>query len=197
MTKLVSFLLPTHNSHDWLLRAVKSIKDTASDFSSVEIVLRMHDDDTPRFALIPRLVAEYNAKILIAPGLSGYTSLPVFMDEMCGIASGYWCWMFDDDAWLEGNTWQQQLSTLPRDPGLKIAAQAEVFKRGSSRYPNSEVNSNPQGLILPRTVVRPFEHQYPIDVFWRSFIHDNGWKIHLLRGITWAEDGRPRPALTP
>jgi len=99
--------MPTRNDYAMLVKALQSIKDTASDFSKVEILLRIDDDDKERIDRIPELEAQFNVKTFIGPRGSGYNNMCTFLDDLAKMATGKWSWLFDDDAYIEGD-WQKQ-----------------------------------------------------------------------------------------
>lgn len=187
---LVSFLIPTRNRIDWLRRTLDSIIHTCSDRSDIEILLRIDDDDKERVALVPELETLYGIRAVIGPRSTGYCNLSNFIDELVYVATGDWAWFLDDDAWIDGNTWQQQLSKLsPTATGP--AVNTEVYKLGGSRY-----NCGPKGLapgiIIPMLMAKSFTPSNPIDICWHSYATQQGAQFVTLKGITHCHDGRPR-----
>lgn len=188
MNKLVSILMPTRNPHDGLLKALRSIKSTASDFSQIEILLRIDLDDEDRIKLFPNLLQEFGAIAVMGKRGHGYMDMGVFVDDLVAFANGRWCWLFDDDAWVEGKTWQQQLEESVFDPVSGPAFSAEHYQLGNSHYDGC----GPVGLIVPIELCKSLKHRNPVDDQWLSVIRSKGWTINLLKGITYCHDGRPR-----
>ncbi len=161
--KLISVVMPTssrQHTHDSLVRALRSIKDTATDFSKIELCLRIDDDDKKRIDRIPELEGQFNVKSFIGPRFDGYNSMCVFLDDLAKIATGRWSWLFDDDAYIEGD-WQKPLESIPcSDDGP--AVNAEFYCLGLSRYSNWP-KCSPPGLIMPTSVIKRLQHRSPVD----------------------------------
>lgn len=192
MNKLISIFMPTRSaSADSLRTALASIRDTASNFSQVEILLRVDDDDSDRIAMLPGLEAVYGAKAVIGPRGVGYCDMGTFIDDLTKVATGQWAWLFDDDAYVEGNTWQQQLASIPCDGEHGPAVHAETYQLGPNKYPNDH-QGGAVGLIVPMGLCRSIVHRNPVDQQWLDVIHQRGWCIQLLKDVTYCHDGRPR-----
>ncbi len=188
MTKLLSILMPTRGPHDGLIKALRSIKSTASDFSQIEILLRIDRDDDKRLELFPKLASEFGAVAAIGDRGRGYVDMGKFVDELVSVAKGRWCWLFDDDAWVQGKTWQQQIEESVVDPVNGPAFTSEKYQLGASLYPGC----GPVGLIVPTEFCKTIEHKNPVDDQWLNIIRSKGWTIKVLKGITYCHDGRPR-----
>lgn len=191
MSKLVSILMPTRNSFEFLRRALQSIKSTASDFTQIEILLRVDSDDVERIQILPQLKTEFDACGIVGERGNGYLNMGTFIDDLVGIASGKWCWLFDDDSWVQGNSWQRQIADMPCDGANGPALNAEFYKLGESIYPNGP-KGGPVGLIVPTDFCRALKHRNPVDSQWLDVLLQKNWTIHQLKGITYGHDGRPR-----
>ncbi len=190
MSKLISILMPTRNPAEGFLKALRSIKSTASDFSQIEVLLRIDRDDIARFELALKLANEFNIKIVVGERGSGYVNMGQFIDELVAIATGKWCWLFDDDAWVEGKGWQEWIAAQPcsiHGPAIN----AQYYKLGHSIYPNGP-KGGPVGLIVPTDFCKTLSHRNPVDEQWLSVIMARGWSIRQIPGITYCHDGRPR-----
>jgi glycosyltransferase involved in cell wall biosynthesis len=118
MNNLVSIIMPTssrQHTHESLVKALKSLKDTATDFSEVEILLRIDDDDPDRYLRVKDLEHEFGVRVFIGPRGEGYNNMGGFVNDLMTLATGRWSWLFDDDSWVEGN-WQGALQAVPCDP---------------------------------------------------------------------------------
>jgi glycosyltransferase involved in cell wall biosynthesis len=186
---LVSFLMPTVNQHDWLIRALNSIKSTATNFSEVEILLRVDDHDIERILFLPALKEIYGVNWKIGPGV-GYKAMSEYVKELLDIAKGKWVWLFDDDAWIEGN-WQKQLEAIKCDPQNGPAVQPDCYQLGPSVYP---VGCGPVSLILPLEFARTnlLQQGAMIDQSWLDVIHQREWRIKHLNHVSYCHDGRQR-----
>lgn len=190
MSHLVSILMPTRNSHESLWKALQSIKDSATDFSQVQILLRMDDDDGERIKRIPELESQFNAKVVIGPRGVGYLNMGQFLDDLAAQATGRWSWLFDDDAHVDG-PWQQQLSETECSAEGGPALNSEFYKLGESRYSNWP-KVGPPGLIIPTAAAKTLQHRAPVDDQWLSVAQQLGWPIKLLKGVTYHHCGRAR-----
>jgi hypothetical protein len=185
---LVSILMPTVNQRDWLFRALDSIKDTATDFSQIEILLRIDDNDPFRIALISQLKDRYGAKAVVGPA-HGYTSMHLFVRELLEIATGRWAFLMDDDAWIEGDTWQQQLQLIEFDTSGGPVVQAELYQLGPSLYPRG---CGACGLIVPTSFAKEATNHSPVDQAWHDLITQRKYITKHLANVTYCHDGRPR-----
>lgn len=187
--KLVSFLMPTRNSHDWLRKALFSIKSTSIDFDQVEILLRIDDDDTDRIKLLPELIADYKVKVVIGPRGLGYRSMGEYINDLVRVSTGEWCWLYDDDCWLEGD-WQSQLSTIQSHGERGPVINTEIYKLGSSTYSN--VGGQWVGLMVPREFCFPINHINPPDRQWFDVAREKRCEFRYLGNVALCHEGRPR-----
>lgn len=191
MKPLVSILLPTRNQHSWLFKCLSSIKNTCSDLSKIEILLRMDIDDNERIALIPSLAEQFPIRILIGPRGTGYGGSGHYFCELARVAEGDWVWQFDDDFWIEGSTWLASLGAIPCNPYLGPAVHAEFYQLGGSRY-NNATSAGCVGLITPAQFYRSLGEIHPGDQPVWDEIRKINWKVELLRGTTLCHEGRAR-----
>jgi hypothetical protein len=188
MTPLISVIMPTRGPLEGLIKALKSIRDTCSDNSKVEILLRIDDDDSRRIIDIPDLKAGYGVKTVIGPRGAGYMDMGRFADDLLDIAQGKWAWLFDDDSWVIGNTWLEQMERMPMD----CAANAQFYQLGPSIY-NNGPEGGPVGLFVPMELAKSIKPTpSPVDQTWLDVVLKRGWKVRQLQGITYCHDGRPR-----
>lgn len=190
MSKLISIVMPTRNPYEGLHRALSSIKNTASNFAEVEICLRIDDDDKQRLSELPKLKDEFDVKEFIGPRGEGYNNMGGFLNDLATIATGRWSWLFDDDAWVEGN-WQGQLQNVPCHALEGPACIAEFYKLGHSDYSNFPTCS-PPGLIMPTETIKRIDHKPPVDSQWLSIIQQMNWKVVCLCGVKYYHCGRIR-----
>lgn len=187
---LVSILMPTRNPRDWLEKALSSIRATAKDNSQVEILLRVDDDDAERIGWIPELKEAYDVKVVIGPRGIGYQNMGGFVNDLVAIAQGKWCWLFDDDSWVEGD-WQTPLNAIPCDPVNGPAVNAEIYKLGFTSYQNSPTGCC-VGLLMPSATVKALNNWNPVDLQWLQLAMDRGWTVRQLPGVLYGHEGRPR-----
>lgn len=95
-----------------LQQMLTSIKATASDLASVEVVLRCDFDDV---VMIDYLSAHADARFIVGPRLSGYADLPAFANEAARLSRGELVLVVNDDAVFTTPSWDLKL--------LDVAAQ--------------------------------------------------------------------------
>lgn len=185
--KLVSFLMPTRTATYKVLRnAVYSIINTAAS-DDFEILLRIDDDDKERWPVARDLVAGYG-KVVIGPRGCGYMDMGMFVNDLLRVADSQWCWLFDDDAWVEGD-WYTPLCRMPCDPEKGPAVNPDFYVLGPSYYQNGE---NPPGMLMPTEFCRKLNHVAPVDQQWMDEVHRLRWRVEHLVGVNYHHDGRPR-----
>jgi len=188
--KLVSFIMPTRNPWVGLKAALQSITNTCHDLKGIEILLRIDSDDHERIKWIPELEIVYGAECVVGPRGRGYVEMGAFVNDLVKIANSYWCWLFDDDAYVEGD-WYTELLKVPINPQDGPAVNAENYVLGESHYKNGP-NGGPVGLIVPTAFAKTLNHRNPVDQLWLDEIKSRGWTIQQLKGVSYYHDGRPR-----
>lgn len=181
---LCSAIIPTRRRVERLRKTIGSLKQTASRPQDIEVVVRVDSDDSQTIAQIPALDNGLGVKAVIGPRLSGYRSMGQFVTEAVDVAAGKWVFLIDDDAWLEGQGWDDQLRSVPMSGYI---AQAEFYHLGESRYGSG--SCGPVGMFVPNKCWEPLGYQAmasPVDQFWHDLlVKMNGWQTVLLRGITY------------
>lgn len=187
MPKLCSIIMPTRSaSHAILLKAVTSFLDApGTNKDDVEVVCRVHDDDPDRIKFLTELQLP-QVRMVIGPTLDGYRSLGLFVEQAVQAADSKWCWLVDDDVWIEGN-WYGHLLGIPTN----CAVNAQYYCLGPSIY-NNGPSGGCVGLIIPTELAKSLPGVQPPDSHWLSVIMDKGWKCRQLPGVSYHHDGRPR-----
>ncbi len=190
---LVSILMPTRSPHQWLANAVISILTSCSDKSRIQFLFKIDDDDPDRIAFVDQFIKGFNGNAIIGPRRTGYMSMGSFIDDLLPHATGQFCWLFDDDAWLTWDVtkpnWDDQLAKL--EPSNRMA-NAQFYKLGESLYENNE-SGGPPGLIVPTILAKELRPtKSPVDQTWLDAGLERGWKINLLKGVYYCHEGRPR-----
>jgi hypothetical protein len=190
--KEVSFLMPTRSDHVWLFTALKSIVNKCSNVEDIEILLKIDEDDHARRGLIKEIERDYPARCVVSPRGEGYNHMGRFVKELTNVADSRWCWLFDDDAWIEGDgDYYSSLKELRCDPLHGPAANAEHYVLGQSYYPNGSSGGAP-GIIMPTAFVKNMPPVLPVDECWLTEVHRMGWVVVQLPGVRYHHDGRPR-----
>lgn len=190
MSKTVSILMPTRSTQPGdIRRALTSLRDTASNYAAVEVLLRIDDDDAARLSEMTELEERFAARCVVGPRGIGYLNMGRFVDDVAALATGRWSWLFDDDAWVQG-PWQAQLEAMSCDENGP-AVNAEFYELGKSRYSNWP-KCGPAGLIMPTPTIKQLRHTSPVDDQWLSVAVQRKWQIRLLKGVVYFHDGRAR-----
>lgn len=185
--KLVSIIMPTRSgSHESLRKAVRSILDApGTNKDNVEILLRLDDDDAGRLPVAQELV-NGNGAIVVGPRGTGYNNMGGFVDDLVKLADSRFCWLFDDDAFVEGN-WYGPLSGMPDACGVN----SQHYYLGKSRYENGP-RGGPVGIIVPTELAKSIPSPFPVDQVWMEVVLQRGWTIRQMQGVDYHHDGRAR-----
>lgn len=110
MTPLCSIVCPTRHRLPVLRRMIASIMDTCDTPSRIEIILRIHTDDTDTLWAIPELVGLGPVRIAIGHPMRGWQDLTRFYEEALALAKGDWVWIMNDDVVCETKGWDTFLA---------------------------------------------------------------------------------------
>jgi hypothetical protein len=105
VSSLISVLVPTRKRLDYLGRMLESYDATVADSTSAEIVFRCDSDDLDSIEYLRRRPS----KLIIAPRLEGYKSLPAFFNDMAAVASGDVLMCCNDDVVFQTPDWPRLL----------------------------------------------------------------------------------------
>lgn len=112
---LVSVLLPSRGRPDSLTATIAGLLGLAEDPGRVEVLVAGDDDDeeTPR--------ASVGANLLITGPRRGYARLHEYVDDLAESARGLWLMLWNDDATMLTNGWDQVIADQPVGPaGLAV-----------------------------------------------------------------------------
>ena len=115
---LVSVLMPTRKRPELALEAVRSFQKTTRRFNEIEFLFRLDDDDKGsgekiREELRVGFPNEINYKILYGDRRRGYADLHLAVNDLCVIATGGWFLLFNDDALMTTENWDDVFFDLP------------------------------------------------------------------------------------
>lgn len=183
--------MPTRSgTHDMLRKAVRSILDAPhTNKDDVEILLRVDDDDPERFFVAEELTKGVGS-FKVGPRYNGYNSMGTFARELVDLADSTWCWLVDDDAWIDG-AWYHQLKTLTSDINPNHGINTQYYMLGNSLYENGAVGGC-VGIMIPTSLAKTIPPVSPIDQTWLSTMMNMGWHLKLMQGVTLHHCGRPR-----
>lgn len=184
--RLCSFLMPTRTAtHDVLTNAVKSIVLNCPETCDLEILLRVDDDDAARIPFAQELVRGIG-KVVVGPRGRGYNEMGTFVQELVNVADSKFCWLFDDDAWVEGD-WYSEL--IKADPATSYV-NSQFYCLGESTYPCN--GGEACGIIIPTEVARSMGPCLPVDRKWLEHVRSLRLSPFILTGVSYHHDGRAR-----
>lgn len=186
MKYLVSALIPTRSRPDGVTATIDSLLATMKRPQSLQIVLKVDNDQKSIY--LPFLHKQ-NIKVVFSDQQRGYAfDMFRYVSEAANAADGQWALLIDDDAWIEGTHWDEQLADIPP---VKTTAQCEFYRLGGSQYGSG--SCGPNGLFFPPEIARYLPHlSGPVDAALLAITSEPGWTKYLLKGITYCHDGRPR-----
>lgn len=108
---LVSILFPTRGRPEGLCKAVDSLWSLCRDKSLMEIIYWADDDDQPTVDLLRRLhsVPDLHIWGFVCPRGRGYHDMHHWVNEMAQKARGDWLIIWNDDAVMRTQDWDQVL----------------------------------------------------------------------------------------
>lgn len=181
MNPICTFLLPSRDRPSGLMKAIKSINDTAYDKSKIEILVGLDDDDRKSKVVWEDLMAIDNVAVFVWP-----RNVIAMFSGLANIATGDWLIMFNDDAEIWGSGWDIQLAAAPLEG---VIFQPETYKLNESEYLNATRTGFP---FFPNRCWKAFGHDYflphPADYAVAELAEKHEWKIDFLKGITVFHD---------
>jgi len=184
---ICSVLIPTRRRPDGLHKAIKALHATAKP-ENFDVWLRIDYDDEETLSRLREFEAYGNVHPVIGPRLTGYMSNGEFVTELAELAKGEWVYFTDDDGFLIGNGWDEQLKSVPKHGFI---VHPEFYWLGATAYGNSG-SCGVVAAFAPNGCWKEYGEkglQSPTDAWLDSVMVDrNGWKKWLLKGITWKHE---------
>lgn len=180
---LCSFLLPTRKRGRQLAESINSIYRMAQNGSNAEVICRVDFDDVETMKWIAaRSDGFLNIKMICGHRGPGYAELGDMMMQCASIATGKWCWVWNDDSvFARDLPWDIVLSEAPTWGAI---VQPEIHSLGGSTYLLHEGGAFP---CVPTRCWETFgltKFSNRIDVELDKVLRvQNGWKTHFLKGI--------------
>jgi hypothetical protein len=112
---LVTVMLPTRGRLQWLLESIDSLNSLAVDKGLIEYILKVDSDDKETVGLAERLSGVLPLSVVVSPRGLGYLDMPHWVWDMTRYARGDWLFLFNDDARMLTQGWDQVLLSLPRE----------------------------------------------------------------------------------
>ena len=108
---LVSVLIPSRGRPQRLADTIGSLWDKAIDKNQIEFVLKIDEDDPETVTTVRDLIADglKRVKIFVSPRGRGYLDLHIYLNDLCKHAEGDWLVIFNDDAIMETEGWDDTL----------------------------------------------------------------------------------------
>ncbi len=187
MSALFSALIPTRTRPAGLMRTVQSLIAHVDDPASMQIILRIDDDDKETIQALRDNPELGRLDCFIGSRYSGYDSMGKFVSEIANLSTAPWVFLIDDDAEVTGDTKiDTELAKVPQGNGN--VATCEYYKMNHSLYRAA----TPVGMFVPTNAWKQFGYEIccsPVDMFWHQlFVADNKWKVNLLNGLTYVHD---------
>lgn len=111
--KLVSVLLPSRGRPAGLFNAVSSLIARCDSPESIEILIRLDDDDHESQKAVEYMNGIFgdatSIRTIIGPRGDGYIALHKFVEELCAVARGDFLLLFNDDTLMDTNGWDTEL----------------------------------------------------------------------------------------
>jgi hypothetical protein len=133
---MISVLLPSRKRLGFLLRCIKSLRDTASSQNNFEICLRIHRDDRETIQALPQILGLCTVRVVIGLQHNGYNDLNWFYQEAEAISRGSWMWVMNDDIVCQSKNWDKLVLGLTPD---RVAIPKDYYL-GESLYKDDEHN---------------------------------------------------------
>ncbi len=171
---ICSFLLPSRQRPEKLLRAINSIFDTASSPEKIQVLIRLDCDD-PALCQAVGLIPKRPEVITILGTREGPGAAN---EELVRIADGRWIGLFNDDAVMDGKGWDDQLAGELRSD---VIYQPEVYRLNDNSYHNSGMTGFP--FFLNKCWDGNFLGS-PADASIVQLANARRWNTQFLKGLT-------------
>lgn len=141
---LVSILIPTRGRVPQLLKAVDSCWSLAVERKQLEFIFKVDDDDLATLSIMEKMGQILPSKCLVTPRGNGYGDLHEWISLMAKLSTGAWILLFNDDAKMVTQGWDQHLALHPIfEDGIHLLIPTVTGRE------NSKTN---EFLFLSRTV---------------------------------------------
>jgi len=141
----IAVCIPTRTRAERLRKTLDSLYDNAKSVRNFDVFVKIDHDDVETLGFCEHYGKKENFYTLIGPRIvepyvSGYASLGHFYNMLFLMAQCEWLWMFNDDAFVEGENWDEKILEFDeRHPFL----QPEITGLNESRYINEEGGAFP------------------------------------------------------
>lgn len=169
---ICSFLLPSRQRPEKLLRAINSIYDTATHPDLIQVLIRLDCDD-PRLCEAVKLIPKRPQILTIigvreGPGAGN--------EELVQWAIGKWIGLFNDDAEMQGKGWDEQLDAETQT----CVYQPEIYRLNDNEYHCSSSTGFP---FFPNKCWDGLFIGSPADAAIVELAQHRMWPIRYLKGL--------------
>lgn len=115
---MISVLIPSRGRPDGLRDAVESLILNASSPDNVEILVAIDPDDGPVHTKAIELEKRHSAstiRVMVTPERYGYAQLYRYYNALAERAKGDWLLLFNDDALMTTQDWDERIKEIPPD----------------------------------------------------------------------------------
>jgi len=110
MSTDISILLPTRGRSDMLMRSLASLHDLATDFSTIELILGMDNNDAVGLEyllhhIIPWIETHNIAHKIVIFEPMGYNNLHRYLNGLAESSKSPWLFFWNDDAIMKTQGW--------------------------------------------------------------------------------------------
>ncbi len=133
---LISVLVCSRGRQYDLLQAVDSCVSLAADPGRLEFVIKADSDDADTIATVGRLKGQFRpgqVKLLVGDRGNGYHDIHLWTDWMCREATGDWLFVFNDDARIQVERWDDVVhysAALSPWPGIQDVCMMVAYTIG-------------------------------------------------------------------
>lgn len=124
---LVSVLLPTRGRPEYLTHSIASLHNLATDKGALEFLLYIDEDDEATIGQALHLIrAGLNLRFLVGKRL-GYARHHEMTNPLAAVATGDWLLLWNDDAVMRTDGWDQRIATAAPPAEFKGAAEIAML----------------------------------------------------------------------
>lgn len=113
-SKLIGVGIPTRGRPADLFRSLASLRDTADDFSRVEVLVQVDYDDAELLACLP-LFEQYNARVVVSPRGNGYGDLHRYYAECFQASFAKHLLVWSDNSQILTKSWDSQIAAIQHE----------------------------------------------------------------------------------
>lgn len=132
---VISILIPSRKRTAALAGAIASFANTSPPDANYEILVRIDDDDSHSVSVLQDIKIIPKTTVIVGPSIATRTNdgairreLNMLYAELSAIARAPWIWIWNDDAWIRGDSWYQQICELKESPALVLTEHSQLHQ---------------------------------------------------------------------